>query len=103
MVKTRRPNVGAAFCPATQLVHAKQFPNKGEHAMNWDQIEGKWMQVKGSVKQKWSKLTDDDLEYIAGARERFVGRLQERYGVAKEEAQRRADEWLDWQTARELK
>jgi uncharacterized protein YjbJ (UPF0337 family) len=88
--------------PAAQLVQVKQFKQRSMQ-MNWDQIEGKWMQVKGSVKQKWSKLTDDDLEYIAGARERFVGRLQERYGVAKEEAQRRADEWLDWQTARGLK
>ena len=62
--------------------------------MNWDQIEGKWKQVKGSVKQKWSKLTDDDLDYIAGTRDKFVGRLQERYGFAKEDAQRSADEWL---------
>jgi len=69
--------------------------------MNWDQIEGKWMQVKGSVKQKWSKLTDDDLEYIAGARDKFVGKLQERYGLRKEEAQRQADEWLDRQADRE--
>jgi uncharacterized protein YjbJ (UPF0337 family) len=69
--------------------------------MNWDQIEGEWMQVKGSVKQKWSQLTDDDLEYIAGARDQFVGKLQERYGLAKEEAQRQADEWLDRQRDRE--
>ena len=69
--------------------------------MNWDQIEDEWMQVKGSVKQKWSKLTDDDLEYIAGARDKFVGKLQERYGLRKEEAQRQTDEWLDRQTDRE--
>jgi uncharacterized protein YjbJ (UPF0337 family) len=62
--------------------------------MNWDQIQGKWRQVKGSVKQKWSKLTDDDLDYIDGARDKFIGRLQERYGIAKEDAQRKADEWL---------
>jgi uncharacterized protein YjbJ (UPF0337 family) len=62
--------------------------------MNWDQIEGKWKQMKGSVKQKWGKLTDDDLDYIAGSRDKFVGRLQERYGVAKEEAQKQADEWM---------
>ena len=61
--------------------------------MNWDQIEGKWKQAKGSVRQQWGKLTDDDLEYIAGKRDHFVGRLQERYGMAKEEAQKRADEW----------
>jgi uncharacterized protein YjbJ (UPF0337 family) len=62
--------------------------------MNWHQIEGKWKQLKGSVKQQWGKLTDDDLDQIAGTRDRFVGKLQERYGLAKEEAQRKADEWL---------
>lgn len=62
--------------------------------MNWDQIEGKWKQLKGSAKQQWAKLTDDDLEYIAGNRDRFVGRLQERYGIAKEEAQKQSDNWL---------
>jgi uncharacterized protein YjbJ (UPF0337 family) len=65
--------------------------------MNWDQIEGKWKQAKGSVRQQWGKLTDDDLEYIAGKRDHFVGRLQERYGMAKEEAQKRADEWAKQQ------
>jgi uncharacterized protein YjbJ (UPF0337 family) len=62
--------------------------------MNWDQIEGKWKQLKGSAKQQWAKLTDDDLEYISGNRDRFVGRLQERYGIAKEEAQKQSDNWL---------
>ena len=62
--------------------------------MNWEQMEGKWKQIRGSVKQKWGKLTDDDLNYISGSRDKFVGRLQERYGIAKEEAQRQADEWL---------
>jgi uncharacterized protein YjbJ (UPF0337 family) len=62
--------------------------------MNWDQIEGKWKQFKGSAKQQWAKLTDDDLEYISGNRDRFVGRLQERYGIAREEAQKQSEEWL---------
>jgi uncharacterized protein YjbJ (UPF0337 family) len=61
--------------------------------MNWDQVQGKWKQAKGSLRQKWGKLTDDDLDTIAGSREKFVGVLQERYGIAKEEAQKRADEW----------
>jgi uncharacterized protein YjbJ (UPF0337 family) len=61
--------------------------------MNWDQIEGKWKQVKGAARQKWAKLTDDDLEFIAGNREHFAGRLQERYGIAKEEAERQLNEW----------
>jgi uncharacterized protein YjbJ (UPF0337 family) len=61
--------------------------------MNWDQIEGKWKQFKGSAHQQWGKLTDDDLAIIAGNREKFVGKLQERYGLEREEAQKRADEW----------
>ena len=62
--------------------------------MNWDQTEGKWKQLKGSVKEKWGKLTDDDLTQIAGNKDKLVGIVQERYGIAKEEAQKRADEWL---------
>ena len=67
--------------------------------MNWDQMEGKWKQMKGSVKEQWGKLTDDDLNQINGRRDQLVGKIQERYGLAKEEAQRKADEWL--RTARE--
>ena len=51
--------------------------------MNWDQVEGKWKQLRGSVKQKWGKLTDNDLDYIAGKRDQLAGKLQERYGLAK--------------------
>ncbi|MGA2983938.1 MAG: CsbD family protein [Terriglobia bacterium] len=61
--------------------------------MNWDQIAGKWSQIKGAVRQKWGKLTDDDLEVIAGSKDKLVGRIQERYGIAKEQAQRQLDEW----------
>jgi uncharacterized protein YjbJ (UPF0337 family) len=65
--------------------------------MNWDQIAGKWKQFKGSVKQEWGKFTDDDLDYIAGTRDKLVGRLQQKYGLAKDEAERRADRWVDSQ------
>lgn len=61
--------------------------------MNWDQIAGKWSQIKGSARQHWGKLTDDDLQIIAGSKDKLVGRIQERYGVAKEEAQMQFDEW----------
>lgn len=67
--------------------------------MNSDQLQGNWKQLKGSVKQQWGKLTDDDLIYINGKTDSLVGKLQERYGYAKEEAQRRADEWLKTQTS----
>ena len=62
--------------------------------MNWDQISGKWSQVKGDIRQKWGKLTDDDLEVIAGSKDKLVGRIQERYGIQKEEAQRQLDNWV---------
>lgn len=55
--------------------------------MNWDQISGKWKEVKGQVKQQWGKLTDDDLDVIDGKREELVGRLQQRYGYAKDKAE----------------
>ena len=62
--------------------------------MNWEQIAGQWTHLKGSVREKYGKLTDDDLNQIAGKREQFIGKLQERYGISKEEAQKRAEEWL---------
>jgi len=62
--------------------------------MNWDQVEGKWKEMRGQVKEKWGKLTDDDLNYINGKRDQFVGRLQQRYGIAKEDAQDQLDRWM---------
>jgi uncharacterized protein YjbJ (UPF0337 family) len=61
--------------------------------MNWDQVEGKWKQIKGTVKQKWGKLTDDDLDVINGKQEELIGKIQERYGVTREEAQKQVDSW----------
>jgi uncharacterized protein YjbJ (UPF0337 family) len=62
--------------------------------MNSDELQGKWKQLKGSVRQQFGKLTDDDLEVIAGHRDKLIGKLQERYGYAREEAQKRADEFM---------
>jgi uncharacterized protein YjbJ (UPF0337 family) len=61
--------------------------------MNWDQVEGKWKEAGGKVKEKWGKLTDDDLQVIAGKRDQLVGKIQERYGIAKEDAARQVDEF----------
>ena len=61
--------------------------------MNWDQIAGNWKQVKGQVKEKWGKLTDDDLEVIEGKKDQLLGRLQERYGYSKEQAEKEIDSW----------
>jgi uncharacterized protein YjbJ (UPF0337 family) len=65
-----------------------------ETKMNWDRIEGNWKQFQGKVTQKWGKLTNDDLDVIAGKRTELAGRLQTRYGVAKDEAERQIDNWL---------
>lgn len=61
--------------------------------MNWDQMEGKWKQAKGAVKQKWGKLTDDDLDVIAGKKDQLVGKIQERYGMTREEAKKEVDSY----------
>ncbi len=61
--------------------------------MNWDQVQGKWKQVKGEAKTRWGKLTDDDLDVVAGQRDQLVGRVQERYGIAKDQAQKEVDDW----------
>jgi uncharacterized protein YjbJ (UPF0337 family) len=55
--------------------------------MDWDVIEGDWKQFKGLVKQKWGKLTDDNLDIIAGRREQLAGRLQQTYGITKDQAE----------------
>jgi uncharacterized protein YjbJ (UPF0337 family) len=62
--------------------------------MNWDQIEGKWKQLTGSIKAKWGDLTDDEITEIEGNREKLEGKLQEKYGRTKEQAQAEVDEWL---------
>lgn len=59
----------------------------------WDQISGQWKQLRGQVRTHWGKLTDDDLEQIAGKRDILAGKLQERYGIAKEEANQQIDRW----------
>jgi uncharacterized protein YjbJ (UPF0337 family) len=61
--------------------------------MNSDQLEGRWKQVKGSVKERWGKLTDDDLDVIAGKHDQLLGKIQERYGITREEAAKQIKEW----------
>ena len=62
--------------------------------MNWDRIEGNWKEFKGRVREQWGKLTDDDLDIAAGKRDQLIGRIQERYGIAKEVADRQVTDWL---------
>ena len=63
--------------------------------MNNDQIEGKWKQFKGKAKQKWAKLTDDELDQIKGKQQELEGKVQERYGITKEEAKQQVKEFSD--------
>ena len=62
--------------------------------MNWDQVEGQWKNIKGTIREKWAKFTDDDLELIAGKKDKFVGKLQERYGLAKDKAEIELDSYI---------
>ena len=61
--------------------------------MNKDTISGNWKQLKGKAKEQWGKLTDDDLDVIAGKREQMVGKLQERLGIAQDEAEKQVKDW----------
>jgi len=65
--------------------------------MNWDRIEGNWKQFKGKAKSQWGKLTDDDLDVLEGKKDQLVGKIQERYGIKKDEAERQVDAWSDRQ------
>jgi uncharacterized protein YjbJ (UPF0337 family) len=66
-----------------------------ELLMNWDRIEGNWKQFTGRVKEQWGKLTDDDIDVIAGKRDQLVGKIQEQYGITKDEAEKQVDRFGD--------
>lgn len=85
----------AATAPMT-MVPAAYAASSG----TWDQVEGNWNQFAGKVKQRWGKLTDDDVTVINGKRQELVGKIQERYGVAKKEAEKQVDEWEKIQAVR---
>lgn len=61
--------------------------------MNWDQIEGNWKQFSGRAQQTWGKLTDDDITVIKGSQKELAGKIQERYGITKEEAEEQINDW----------
>jgi len=63
--------------------------------MNWDTIEGRWDQLKGDVKSRWAKLTDDDVAAVGAKRDKLIGKLQERYGLLKDDAASQVDRWID--------
>jgi uncharacterized protein YjbJ (UPF0337 family) len=67
----------------------------GGQPMDWNRVEGNWKQFKGNVKEKWGKLTDDDLDVIEGKRDQLEGKIQQRYGYAKDQARKDVDDWFD--------
>lgn len=61
--------------------------------MNEDRLQGRWKEIKGKVRERWGQLTEDDLDVIAGRREQLLGRIQQRHGLAREEAERQVQDW----------
>jgi uncharacterized protein YjbJ (UPF0337 family) len=68
--------------------------------MNRDTLKGQWTQLKGKIRQQWGNLTDDDLDRVQGNAEMLIGRLQERYGRSREQAEQELDRWLQAQEER---
>ena len=62
--------------------------------MDWNRVEGSWKEFKGRVKEKWGKLTDDDLAIVNGRREQLEGRIQDRYGYSRDQVRKEVDDWL---------
>jgi uncharacterized protein YjbJ (UPF0337 family) len=82
---------------------ARAFPHHTHHEqeerpMDWNRVEGNWKQLKGKVKEQWGKLTDDDLDVIAGKRDQLEGKIQERYGIEKDKVRTDVDAWYGRQT-----
>ena len=85
------PRRNRARCPR---VVGEVTNTEWENDMNWDRVEGEWKQWKGKVQQQWGKLTNDDLDVIEGNRTELSGRLQQRYGYAKDQAEKEIDTWM---------
>jgi uncharacterized protein YjbJ (UPF0337 family) len=68
---------------------------KPECVMDWNRIEGNWKQFKGQAKEKWGRLTDDDLDVINGRQDQLEGKIQERYGLAKDQAKKDVESWFN--------
>ena len=95
MVALHLPHSGKSSPPEAKR-HLKNIMKGNDMtAINKDTIEGNWKQFKGKVKEQWGKLTDDDLDVIAGKRDQLVGRLQERAGIARDEAEQQVKDWED--------
>jgi uncharacterized protein YjbJ (UPF0337 family) len=77
------------------MIFSPVYTGREETTMNRNRIEGNWKQLKGTVKEKWGKLTNDDLDVIDGKVDQLIGKIQERYGVRQDEAEREVREWRE--------
>jgi uncharacterized protein YjbJ (UPF0337 family) len=93
MLPLARLSMRRNHCRGLRFTQHSQNPSQRKDEMNWDTVAGNWKQMKGKAKQKWAKLTDDDLTYIDGKRDQLIGRIQERYGVQKDIAEKQLKEW----------
>ena len=91
LVRCRYCNSGTIDCRQPLSCITKN----GGQSMDWNRVEGNWKQFKGNVKEKWGKLTDDDLDVIEGKREQLEGKIQQRYGFAKDQARKDVDDWFN--------
>jgi uncharacterized protein YjbJ (UPF0337 family) len=84
---------------ADNSIHARRTgaaPSTREGVtMNWDRIEGNWKQLKGKAKEQWGKLTDDQLDVIGGREDQLIGKVQEAYGIGRDEAQKQVEAFAD--------
>jgi uncharacterized protein YjbJ (UPF0337 family) len=92
----RNPVAAAPFYPHRPRRIAGDSLAEGQ-VMNTDQLEGSWEILKGKIQKQWGRLTNDDLDVIEGNRKEISGRIQQRYGYARERAEREVDTWLNSQ------
>jgi uncharacterized protein YjbJ (UPF0337 family) len=85
--------IAMGVAPAITLTATAARAQDGKVVPSWDRVKGNWNKYAGQVRQEWGKLTDDDIAVINGQRQELVGRLQIRYGLAKEEAEKQVDRW----------
>jgi uncharacterized protein YjbJ (UPF0337 family) len=91
------PSANGTVISAQSYLCDQLTDNPQEQTMDWNRIEGNWKIAKGKVKEKWGQLTDDDLNQVAGKRDQLEGKIQERYGLAKDLVRKNVDDWLKQQ------
>tara|TARA_R110000868_G_scaffold409080_1_gene693941 strand:- start:67278 stop:67604 length:327 start_codon:yes stop_codon:yes gene_type:complete len=94
--KTKQEPGKSGHCPSHVPIKNEQpiHNTAGEYLMNWDQIQGRWKQMRGNIKREWGRLTDDDVNQTQGQRDKLIGLIQEAYGVEREEADRQIRNWF---------